>query len=183
MKIINLQKLLQSYSDQGINVYSTKMLEGYLSNEKKYTFRKTLNNAVKNDILERVCRGVYVYPPSFLKEIYKLEKIAIVLRMGGYSYLSLESALAEYGVISQLPLNHITVMTTGRKQTYITPYGVIEFTHTNRSEQQIIQHTQKNKDRPLRLANVELAYEDLKNVGRNLNMVDKQIYSELTNGN
>ncbi len=41
----------------------------------------------------------------------------------------LESALSEYGVISQIPIDRLTIMTTGRKGHYKTPYGTIEFTH------------------------------------------------------
>ncbi len=34
--------------------------------------------------------------------------------MGEYNYVSLESMLSEYGLISQIPIDRLTVMTTGR---------------------------------------------------------------------
>ena len=36
---------------------------------------------------------------------YTVEHVAIALRRGHYSYVSLESALSEYGAISQVPLS------------------------------------------------------------------------------
>ena len=35
-------------------------------------------------------------------------------------------------------LDYLTVMTTRRSQTYSTPYGVIEFAHTGRQEEEIL---------------------------------------------
>lgn len=180
MQILTLQNNLQSIAQQGINTLSTRMLESYFPKERNEAFRKTLTAAVNRGVLQHVCRGVYVYPPSFLHEVYKLEKIAVVLRMGGYSYLSLESALSEYGVISQLPLNRITVMTTGRSQTYNTPYGVIEFTHTQRHDADILANTTKLAGRPLRMASPQMALADLRRVGRNLGLVNDDIYQEIT---
>jgi len=52
--------------------------------------------------------------------------------------------LSEYGVISQIPLDRLTVMTTGRKGIYKTIYGTIEFTHTKRSVENILDQN----DRP-----------------------------------
>lgn len=180
MKQLTLQRYLQNFADKGINAYSTRMLESYFPDESTTSFRKTLAAAVNADILQRVCRGVYVFPPSFSQEIYKLERIAVILRMGFYSYTSLESALSGYGVISQIPLNRLTVMTTGRKQTYETPYGIIEFTHTARKEFDIINNTVTIDNCPLRLATVETALADLRRVGRNLNLVNHAIYEEMT---
>lgn len=58
------------------------------------------------------------------------------MRSGHTSYLSYESALAEFGSISQVPAVYI-VATTGNSGQYQTPYGDIEFTHTSRSEVEI----------------------------------------------
>ncbi len=180
MQLITFQRHLQDFAQKGLNTLSKKMLMHYFPEEKREAFRKTLSTAIKHDILQRVCRGVYVYPPSFNDEVYKLEKIAVVLRMGGYSYLSLESALSEYGIISQLLLNHITVMTTGRSQTYNTPYGIIEFTHTQRDDSNIISNATKIESRPLRIASPQMALADLQRVGRNLDLVNHDIYEEIT---
>ncbi|MCG6220749.1 type IV toxin-antitoxin system AbiEi family antitoxin, partial [Vibrio diabolicus] len=92
------------------------------------------------------------------------------LRRGEYNYISLESALSEYSVISQVMIDRITIMTTGRKGEFKTPYGVIEFTHTKRDDIDIISNT-ITSDRPLRIASKETAIRDLKRVGRNTHLI------------
>jgi len=96
------------------------------------------------------------------------------LRRGDYSYVSLESALSEYGAISQIPIDRLTVMTTGRKGEYKTPYGTIEFTHTKRNLQNILQ-SMRDVGRPLRLANPMAAWRDLKRTGRNTHLVEERV--------
>ena len=86
---------------------------------------------------------------------------------------SLESILSEYGVISQIPVNRMTVMTTGASGLVETPYGVIEFTHTKRGAAEIVKHTLLSKGRPLRIATKRAAVRDLLRVGRNANMMDR----------
>ena len=74
-------------------------------------------------------------------------------------------------MISQVPLEYLTVMTTGRKGVFMTPYGVIEFTHTARSPASIVKST-IDRDHPLPLATAPAALRDLRRVGRNLHLVD-----------
>jgi len=120
---------------------------------------------------------VYVYVLAGDAEPRLIEQIAVALRRGYYSYTSLESALSEYGAISQIPVDRLTVMTTGRKGVYRTRWGTIEFTHTKRSPADILDHT-CDVGRPLRMATPQAAWRDLKRVGRNTHLVDE---SELTN--
>ena len=80
--------------------------------------------------------------------------------------------LSEYGVISQIPLDRLTLMTTGRKGIYQTPYGIIEFTHTKRSVSDILKNTKRITGNPLRIALKKTAWRDLKRVGRNLDLVN-----------
>ncbi|CDH34911.1 conserved hypothetical protein [Xenorhabdus bovienii str. Intermedium] len=103
--------------------------------------------------------------------------IAKTMRRGEYNYVSLESALSEYGAISQIPIDRLTVMTTGRKGEYNTPFGTVEFTHTKRAVSDIINHIQ-DVGRPLRLANKQAAYRDLKRAGRNTHLVEKEMVYE-----
>ena len=63
-------------------------------------------------------------------------------------------------------------MTTGRKGIYKTRYGVLEFTHTDRSVQDILSHIKQVEGRPLRIAGREAALRDLKRVGRNTQMIN-----------
>ena len=79
--------------------------------------------------------------------------------------------MSEYGAISQIPINTMTVMTTGRSGVHKTPYGTIEFTHTKRARAEILMRTLAPKGRPLRIATRSAAVRDLMRVGRNVNMI------------
>lgn len=179
MKSITMTDRLDFLAKNGIYVYSSKMLKSYFPGETKFSLKKTIERLVSNGLLERVCRATYMYTRYSDQCIYKLETIAASLRAGEYSYISLESALSEYSIISQMMLSHLTVMTTGRSQTYITSYGTIEFTHTSRDEIDIISNTSLQDGRPLRIALPEFAYKDLKRVKRNLHMVSIHILEEI----
>ena len=96
------------------------------------TLQEAVNRLVKDGWLRRACRGGYVYSLARSMDSHTVERIAVALRRGEYNYLSLESALSEYGAISQIPVDRLTVMTTGRKGLYRTPWGAIEFIHTKR---------------------------------------------------
>lgn len=95
-------------------------------------------------VLQRVCCGVYLYPLTRERDGYTVDRIAKTLRRGEYSYISNESALSEFGAISELPVDRLTVMTTGRRGVYRTTYGVIEFTHTRRSVLDILADSRGN---------------------------------------
>ncbi|EKE77447.1 type IV toxin-antitoxin system AbiEi family antitoxin [Gallaecimonas xiamenensis] len=130
-----------------------------------------LQRLTKSGLLTRVAKGVYVFSNSRHLGAGTLEQIAKTLRRGEYNYVSLESALSEYGVISQIPIDRLTVVTTGRKGEFKTPFGVIEFTHTKRPVRQLLPGL-RSVGRPLRLATKARAYGDLKRVGRNTHLVD-----------
>lgn len=138
----------------------------------------SLARLVKAGIMERVARGVYVYALSRHKNTSNtLDLIAMTLRRGEYSYVSLESALSAYGVISQIPIDRLTLMTTGAKGEYKTRYGVIEFTHTKRTVEDILDHVVQTT-RPLRVATKTTALRDLKRVGRNNHLVEMEAMDE-----
>lgn len=180
MKQTLFSRRLDLLAEPGASAFSTRMLRSYFPGESEIAFKKSLERMVKSGILERVCRGAYIYVREFRRQAYKLEEIARVLRAGEYSYISQESALSEYGIISQMPLKHLTLMTTGRSQTFKTPYGTIEFTHTERVETDILENVAQLPERPLRIASPELALADLQRAKRNTQMVDRAVYEEIT---
>ncbi|MFM8455013.1 MAG: type IV toxin-antitoxin system AbiEi family antitoxin [Gammaproteobacteria bacterium] len=137
------------------------------------TFDAGLKRLVKDNSLEWVCHNVYLNPHAQSMDYgYTIEHVAKILRRGEYNYVSLESLLAEYGVISQIPIDRLTVITTGRTGEYKTKYGVIEFTHTKRPFSEIIPHLIKDPRRPLHIVSKQIAWRDLKRIGRNINMVN-----------
>jgi len=163
---------LRHWDKQGRHVFSRRELARLFPDDSPKTFTEGLNRLVKSGLLVRAARGVYVNPHATSLDSRVVERIAAVLRPGEYNYVSLESMLSEYGHLSQIPIDRLTVMTTGRKGTYRTPYGVIEFTHTKRPVRQIIDGIRSVEGRPLRIATAPVAWRDLKRVGRNTDMVD-----------
>ncbi|MCP5331046.1 MAG: type IV toxin-antitoxin system AbiEi family antitoxin domain-containing protein [Pseudomonadales bacterium] len=163
---------------QGRYVFSHRDLEKIFPEDQPKAFHAGLNRLVRQNILERVARGVYLNKLSHRRQgPQTLELIARTLRRGHYNYVSLESALSEYGAISQIPMDRMTVMSTGRKGEYKTPYGTIEFTHTQRAVADILQNT-RDLDRPLRMATKQAAYRDLRRVGRNTHLVETELLHE-----
>ncbi|MGI9280009.1 MAG: type IV toxin-antitoxin system AbiEi family antitoxin [Endozoicomonas sp.] len=132
---------------------------------------------MKQNLLIRAGKGIFVFALARDKGKDTLELIAKAMRRGEYSYVSLESALSDYGAISQIPIDRLTIMTTGRKGEYKTPFGTIEFTHTKRTMAQIV-NSMLVTGKPLRMATKEAAWRDLKRVGRNTHLVDEQVLYE-----
>ena len=141
---------------------------------------KSLQRMVKDGLLIKAARGIYINAlVASRHKSWMLENIAKALRPGKLSYVSLESMLSEHGVISQIPLSRLTVMTTGSGGIHDTPYGTIEFTHTKRSIPEILDRTIFIKDRPLRIAKKQAAVTDLLRVGRNTDMIDYEELNEV----
>jgi predicted transcriptional regulator of viral defense system len=168
---------LAAYDKQGRYVFTNRDFEKIFHEDSQRAVRAGVQRLVRVGILQRAIKGVYVNALAQNQGSSTLELIAKSLRRGEYNYVSLESALSEYGAISQIPLDRITVMTTGRKGEYKTPFGVIEFTHTKRPVKDIVMSIQ-DVGRPLRLASKQAAFRDLKRVGRNLHLVDERELNE-----
>ena len=165
-------EVLSQWDDKGRYVFTLHDLAKLFPEDKPKTLQEGVNRLVRSGLLQRACRGVYVYPLAHSRDSHTIERIAQAMRRGEYNYISLESALSEYGAISQIPLDRLTVMTTGRKGTHCTPWGTIEFTHTKRAVNDIVAGI-RSTTRPLRVATPQAAWRDLKRVGRNTHLVDK----------
>ena len=174
MKKLLAIQVLKEFDMQGRYVFSKHDIAKLFPDDNPKALDEGLNRLVKSGILRRASRGIYVNDDAHSFNSYVIEQIAKTLRRGEYNYVSLESILSEYGVISQIPLDRLTVMTTGRSGVYKTPYGVIEFTHTKRSVLNILEHVQRISGRPLRIAKKSTAIRDLKRVGRNLNLLTQE---------
>ena len=170
-----IHHLMRLDDREGAHVFTKNDLRAIFADDEP-ALNAGINRLVKSKVLQRAVNGVYVNALSPNRGGHTLEHIAAAMRRNEYSYVSLESALSEYGVISQIPMV-MTVMTTGRRGDYETPYGVIEFTHTARPTPDVINGT-VDAGRPLRLATKQTAYRDLKRVGRNLDLVDEEALHE-----
>lgn len=166
-------KKFTEWDKQGRYVFTLADLNKIFAEDSPKTLQAGLNRLVKDGLLARPVRGIYVFNFARSQDSYTIEHIARALRRGEYNYVSLESALSEYGIISQIPIDRLTVMTTGRKGTYATPFGTIEFTHTKRQQQDILAGMVQT-NRPLKIATPEYALRDLKRVGRNVHLVNEK---------
>lgn len=171
MKLSSALESLHELDSIGRYVYTSKDLQTVFADDKFDTFRAGLKRLVENNILIRAAHSVYVFRYSRNIGADTLESIARTLRRGYYNYVSLESALSNFGVISQVPIDRLTVMTTGRGGEFKTPFGVVEFTRTVRPISQNFDNL-IDIGRPLKMATADTALRDLRRVGRNLHLVD-----------
>lgn len=178
MKKIDLIHRLAALDKKGVYILSKADIGKMFPGEGAKAMEKSLQRMVADRLLIRAARGIYVNPAAASRNSRIIEDLAKALRPGALCYLSLEAILSEYGVISQIPMGRITVMTTGASGTHETPFGTIEFTHTKRSVADILAHTQRIEGRPLRIAHKMAAVRDLLRVGRNVNMIDREALEE-----
>ena len=142
------------------------------------TFQSGIRRLVDAGILQHVKRGLYMNVTAARLGAGGPGLMASALRPGAICYLSLESALAEWGSISQAPMR-LTWMTTGRRGEFSTPWGTMEFTHTERDPLELLARTNRLPERHLRIAQPDLALEDLRRVRRNLHLVDEEEHRDI----
>ncbi len=180
---MNTQELLHSLDEldsQGVWLFTPSMLSGVFTEESAKTLLASLDRHVKSGLLKKVKKGLYANDRARSAPLRRLEALVPYLRPRAINYLSQESRLSDLGVISQIPVEHLTLMTTGRSQTFRTAYGTIEFTHTSRRPKAILEETEPDEDTGLLLATPERALRDLKRSGRNMDLVDHELFHELT---
>ncbi|HEK2748785.1 TPA: hypothetical protein SMT72_000723 [Proteus mirabilis] len=172
MELIIAINVFNKFSKQGRNIFLTKDLKMLFPDESPKTLQKSVDRLIAHDVLRRASKGVYIYTQGSLGP-YPLERLAENIRRGHYNYISLESALSQYGVISQIPIDRLTIMSTGRSGEFVTPWGVIEVTHTAKKPLEILNTTVEGRG-PLRIATKETAIKDLMKVGRNTHLIQRE---------
>ncbi len=81
------------------------------------------------------------------------------LRAGAFNYPSLETVLSDAGVIPQIPMNWITLMTVGRTYTYdCGDFGNIEYVHTKKKPKILAKELHYDSRCRLWRASVPLVY-------------------------
>ncbi len=126
-------------------------------------------------VLLRAARGVYVNPLARSLPADVRRGLLRFLRSREISYVSLESKLSEAGAISQITAA-LTCMTTGSPGTFETPWGIVEFTHTDR-DINLEKDVYRRDDGTLE-ATVATAVRDLRRVGRNLDLIDPETLAD-----
>jgi len=138
-----------------------------------------LSRAAKAGLLRRVCKGIYYYPVAEYPEGNLLFHAAARLRADAFNYLSLETVLSDAGVISQVPMNWISLMSSGRSHVVdCGDYGHIEFVHTAQRPDDVAGELVYDADRHLWRASVRQALRDMKATRRSLELVDEEVMRE-----
>lgn len=159
--------LLTSHSMKSGALYSTASFRSLFPDLSQGAYRALLHRAEKRGLLERVCQGVYQYAGARDNSGLILFHAAALLRARHFNYISLETALSDFGLISQMPLAWVTIISTGRSaEVNCGRFGTIEFVHTERAMSQIANDLTYDSDRHLFRASPELALSDMRRFNR-----------------
>ena len=88
--------------------------------------RAKLTRLLKQGALVRIRKGLYVFGPLYRRELLALPSLANLVF--GPSYVSLEWALAYYGMIPE-GVVAVTSVTPKQRRSYETPLGVFAYEH------------------------------------------------------
>lgn len=178
--IRQLAIILENLADNDHYLFSLQDLSSAIPKQRPASFKALIGRAQKNGLLRRVCRGIYLYPKVDYPSGLILYHTAARLRAHEFNYISLESALSDAGVISQIPINWVTLMSSGRSHIVdCENFGHIEFIHTKKSLNSVM--SQLNYDLRCRLwrASVAQALRDMSQTRRNTDLVDWEVAREL----
>jgi len=166
----SIQKLkvnLEELADSEHYLFSVSDFSALFPQKTQAALMVLLGRAVKNGSLKRVCRGYYIYPKAAYPKDLLLFHLAARLRSDYFCYLSMETVLSEEGIISQVPLGCVTLMTRGRSGVISCGrFGTIEFTHTKKSPANFGHLLAYDFRYGLWRASVQLALQDLRMTGR-----------------
>ncbi len=142
-------------------------------------FKTLLSRAAESGGLARVCRGLYLYQPAARADGLLLFHAAARLRADEFNYISLETALSEAGVISQIPVNWISVMSSGRSNVISCGrWGTIEFVHTRQRPEKLTGLVHYDARCKLWRASVPQALRDMRATHRSLDLIDWSVAHE-----
>ncbi len=165
-----LAGLLGALADKDHYLFTASDLSGAMGDGKHLPV--VLSRAVKAGLLKRVCRGVYLYPPAAKTLEHVLFHAAARLRPDELNYISLETALSDAGLISQVPMNWITLMSSGRSHVVdCGEFGRMEFVHTTQTPEDLAAELNYDVDRHLWRASLNQALRDMKATRRSMDLV------------
>ena len=175
MKRRDLNKKLAQADAAGVWAFAPASFSALMGGIDPAYLKLMMKRLADQHVLIRAARGVYVNPHARSLPADTRRGLLRFLRPREISYVSLESKLSEAGIISQIT-STLTCMTTGSPGWFDTPWGAVEFTHTDRKiwvgDDVIVQ------DDGLMEATIRTAVRDLRRVGRNLDLVDEAILAD-----
>lgn len=161
-------------------LFSISDLRAVVPDSSDSAFRNLLSRAVRDGLLARVCRGIYLYAKVDYPRGLVLFHAAARLRAGTFNYLSLETVLSDAGVISQVPINWITLMSSSRSNVVrCGDWGTIEYVHTDKAAKSLQGQLRYDRQCGLWRATVALAMQDMRATRRNLELVDWDVFDEM----
>jgi predicted transcriptional regulator of viral defense system len=160
-------------------VFSLSDLHALLPQHQEGAFKSIVTRLEKREDLVRVCRGIYMLPESPLHGSDLLGHTATRLRAGGFNYLSLETVLSDAGIISQVPVNRIILMSSGRSNVISCgKYGSIEFIHTRKKASELAPHLSYDSRYGLWRASCAQALQDMRDTGRDTGLINPEATHE-----
>jgi hypothetical protein len=177
--IKQLTRVIDSLATEDHHLFTLSDLRAALPTVSSGAFKVLMSRAEKSGLFERVCRGLYLYPKVECQQGLLLFHAAARLRANEFNYISLETALSDAGVISQVPINWITLMSTGRSNVIrCGDWGTIEFVHTSQRPDDLKNQLEYDERCHLWRASVALALRDTKVTRRNLDLIDWSVVHE-----
>lgn len=177
-----LRRLMQSLSQLASDehcLFTLNDLKVILPESNTAAVKTLLSRAVKEGVLARFCRGLYLFNTARHNNGLLLFYAAAKLRSHEFNYLSLETVLSDAGVISQMPINRIFVMSSGRSNIISCgSWGAIEFVHTRQSAGQLLGQVHYDAQCRMWRASVPQALRDMRMTRRSTDLVDWEVANE-----
>jgi hypothetical protein len=168
------------YANSSRYLFVAKDIQALFPDMRQGALKALLSRAVAAGYIMRVCRGLYAYKPEKFSRGLLLFHAAAYLRAGDFNYISLETALSDMGVISQIPMNYISIMSSGRSnQIDCGKFGRIDFVHTDQKPADLVDQLVYDPKCRMWRAHVGLAIRDMKKTRRTtINLVDWSVVDE-----
>jgi hypothetical protein len=172
------QALIQKLDEvdrRGVWAFTPATFSTVIGDPKPNYLRLMMKRLADQGVLTRATRGVYVNPHARSMPSDVRGGLIRFLRPRELSYVSLESKLSEVGAISQVT-TALTCMTTGSPARFDTPWGAIEFTHTDHGV--TLGSDVYVRDDGVLEATVKRSARDLRRVGKNTGLLDEETLDE-----
>jgi predicted transcriptional regulator of viral defense system len=170
--MLRLIRDLRTLTGREDRLFALSDLRALLPGHDEGAFKSVVTRLERRGDLVRVCRGIYMLPDSTLRGSALLGRTAARLRAHHFNYLSLETVLSSTGLISQVPLSRITVMSSGRTSTISCgDHGEIEFVHTSKTAVEVAPELSYDPHHCLWRASVQLALRDMRDTRRDTGLV------------
>ena len=168
-----LDDTLSKLCDESHYLFTPEDMKSLLPQMSESAYGSLLSRSVQTGTLERLCRGLYIRAEAAPNDGLLLFRAAARLRADCFNYISLETALSDAGLISQILPNRVTLMSSGRSNKIdCGRWGVIEFIHTRQTPDQLANELTYDTRCGLWRASTDLALRDMRATRRDTGLVN-----------